>query len=89
MAAQRRLVMRPATWLLIGLAVVLIAVAVVYFTTTATNLPAFFPGHQSGLTKTHYKHGLIFLGFAALALIGAWFTTGPDQGPSVPDPTDS
>ena len=79
MASDRKIVMRPLTWALLALAVVLLVVAAVYFTTTAEHLPGFFPGHQAGSTKTHTKHGLAFLGLAALALIGAWFTTSPDK----------
>jgi hypothetical protein len=75
--------MRPATWALIALAVVLIIVAVVYFTTTAGNLPSFFPGHQAGSAHKHTKHGLVFLGLAVLALIGAWFTTAPAKRDAV------
>jgi hypothetical protein len=76
-AAQRKIVMRPLTWLLIVIGVLFVVVAVVYFTTQAQHLPAFFPGHQAGSTKTHTKHGLAMLGLAAVAFIGAWFTTSP------------
>jgi len=79
-ATERKIVMRPLTWVLIALAVVFVIAAVVYFTTTATHLPAFFPGHQSGSTKKHTKHGLVMLGLAVVALIGAWFTTAPRDG---------
>jgi hypothetical protein len=77
MPAERKIVMRPLTWVLIALAVVFVIAAVVYFTTTATHLPSFVPGHQAGSTKTHTKHGLVMLGLAVVALIGAWFTTAP------------
>jgi cytochrome b561 len=82
-ANQRKIVMRPLTWALIALAVVFIVVAVVYFTTTATNLPGFFPGHQAGSAKTHAKHGLAVLGLAAVSLLGAWMTSSPDKTTSV------
>jgi amino acid permease len=68
---------RPLTAVLIVVAIALVAVAVVYFTTTATKLPSFFPGHQAGSTRHHTKHGIAVLGLAVLALIGAWFTTSP------------
>jgi hypothetical protein len=77
MAAERKIVMRPLTWVLIGVAVVCVAAAIMYFTTTATHLPSFVPGHQAGSTKTHTKHGIAMLGLAVVALIGAWFTTAP------------
>jgi uncharacterized RDD family membrane protein YckC len=56
---------------------VLIVIAVVYFVEPAKSLPGFFPGHQSGSTHHHVKHGIaaLALGLAALAL--AWFQTGP------------
>jgi hypothetical protein len=78
-AERPKIVMRPLTWVLIAVGVVFIVAAFVYFTTTATNLPGFFPGHQAGSTKTHTKHGLVMLGLAAMAFIGAWFTTSPDR----------
>jgi hypothetical protein len=81
-ATDRRVVMRPLTWALIVLALVLFAVAVVYFTTAAKDLPAFFPGHTTGSTKTHTKHGLVFVGLGVIALIGAWFTTAPKDDPA-------
>jgi len=82
MANERKIVMKPLTWALIALAVVFLLLAVVYFTTTATNLPAFFPGHQTGSDKTHAKHGLAMIGLAALALVGAWMTTSPEKSAS-------
>jgi len=72
-----RFQIRPLTWLLIAVAVVFVVLAVVYFVTPANQLPSVLPGHQSGLTKHHTKHGLVALGVAVLALVGAWFTTAP------------
>lgn len=77
MSTQPRIQMRPLTWLLIAVAVVFIALAIVYFVTPANQLPSVFPGHSTTLTKHHAKHGLAALGVAVLALIGAWFTTAP------------
>ena len=77
MADTRKIVMRPLTWVLIAAGVVALGVAAVYVTTSATHLPAFFPGHQAGVTKTHTKHGLVMLGLAVAAFLGAWFTTAP------------
>jgi hypothetical protein len=62
---------------MIVLAVALVVVAVVYFTSTAGNLPSFFPGHLAGSVHHHVKHGLAALTLAVAALIGAWFTTAP------------
>jgi uncharacterized membrane protein len=79
LADQRKIVMRPWTWALIALAIVFIVLAVVYFTTAASDLPAFAPGHQAGSDKTHTKHGLAMLGLAAVSLVGAWMTSSPDN----------
>jgi amino acid permease len=76
-ADRTRFKIRPLTAVLIVLAVVFVALGVVYFTTTASKLPSFFPGHQAGSTRHHTKHGIAMLGLAVLALIGAWFTTSP------------
>jgi hypothetical protein len=41
----------------------------------------------------HLKHGLAFLGLAAVALVGAWFTTAPGKavkpGDETPTPLGS
>jgi hypothetical protein len=70
---------RPLTILLVLLALILIAGSVVYFTTTAANLPSFFPGHAAHSAKHHVKHGLALIVLALLVLGGAWFTTAPDR----------
>ena len=78
-AEHRKVVMKPLTWALIALAVVFVAVAVVYFTKSAADLPSFFPGHDAGSTTTHTKHGLAMLGLAVVSLAGAWMTTAPGK----------
>lgn len=77
MADQRNIVFRPLTWVLVAVAGVFVIVGIVYLIKTANDLPGFFPGHEAGATKHHTKHGLVMFGLAALALIGAWFTTSP------------
>jgi cytochrome b561 len=72
---------RPLTIGLVLLAVVLVAIAVVYFTKTAADLPGFFPGHAAHATKHHYKHGVAVILLALLALGAAWFTTAPERSP--------
>jgi hypothetical protein len=55
---------------LAGLA--LIALAVVYLTMPADQLPAFLPGHEAGVMRVHMKHGAI-AGAAGVVLIAiAW-----------------
>ncbi len=70
---------RPLTILLVVLAIALVAGGVVYFTETAHDLPAFFPGHDVHSTTHHTKHGLALITLAAVALGAAWFTTAPER----------
>jgi hypothetical protein len=52
------------------LGVVLLVVAAVYFLVPADQLPGFFPGHQAGVTRVHYKHGIVS-GVAGVLLLAA------------------
>lgn len=70
---------RPLTIVLVLVAVGLVGLGVVYFTTTAGRLPSLMPGHEAGSARHHIKHGLAMIGLAVIALIGAWFTTSPDR----------
>jgi hypothetical protein len=58
------------------LGVVLIVIAVVYFTKTSNHLPWFFPGHDAKHAYHHTKHGILAPVLGVLALIGAWMTAG-------------
>ena len=40
----------PISWILIAAGIVFAVVAVIYLTTTANNIPSFFPGH------VHLRH---------------------------------
>jgi hypothetical protein len=75
MTKNRQLII-PAV--LLGL--VLIVIAIIYWVSTASGLPSFFPGHQAGSSTHHVKHGIaaFMLGLASLAF--AWFQTGPAGG---------
>ena len=77
MSTAPRFQMRPLTWLLVGVALLFVVLAVVYFVTPANQLPSVLPGHDAHLTKHHTKHCLAMLGLAVVALVGAWFTTAP------------
>ena len=55
----------------LGLA--LIAVAVMYFMMPADALPGFFPGHEAGVTRMHYKHGIVAAVGGVVLLIAARF----------------
>ena len=63
-------------------AVVLFVIAFVYWIEPAGSLPGFFPGHASGSSHHHVKHGIaaFLLGVAALVL--AWFQSGPRRRPA-------
>jgi len=57
----------------IVLGLVLIAIAVTYFMMPADQLPAFFPGHEAGVTRIHMKHGIVS-GVAGVVLLAiGWF----------------
>jgi hypothetical protein len=62
------------------LGVVLVIIAIIYWVSTASSLPSFFPGHQAGSSTHHFKHGLgaFLLGLACFVF--AWFQTGPASG---------
>lgn len=74
-----KLKVRPLTILLIVLAILFVAGGIYYFVTPAHDLASFVPGHETHGTNHHVKHGLFLIGLAVLALIGAWFTTAPEQ----------
>jgi hypothetical protein len=61
------------------LGIALIVVAVIYWVEPAKSLPSFFPGHESGSTHHHVKHGIaaLIVGLALLAL--AWFQSAPSR----------
>lgn len=43
--------------MVLGLA--LLVIAVIYFLMPANALPGFFPGHETGLARMRYKHGIV------------------------------
>ena len=59
------------------LGVLLLVVAALYFAEPAKSLPSFFPGHSSGSTHHHAKHGIAALVVALACFVFAWFQTGP------------
>ena len=74
-----KLRIRPLTIVLIVVAAIFVVAGIVYFVRPANDLPSFMPGHATGSTKHHVKHGIAMFAVAAVALIGAWFTTAPDR----------
>jgi amino acid permease len=77
---------RALILLAVALGVVLLVVSVVYFASTASSLPSFFPGHQSGSSHHHTKHGIAALVVALGCFAFAWFQSGPRRpaGPGAP-----
>jgi protein-S-isoprenylcysteine O-methyltransferase Ste14 len=73
---------RALTAAAVVLAVLLLVVAVVYFAEPAKSLPSFFPGHSSGSTHHHVKHGVAALVVGLALLAFAWFQTGPRERPT-------
>jgi hypothetical protein len=57
------------------LGVVLLVVAAVYFLVPADQLPGFLPGHEAGVARMHYKHGIVS-GVAGLVLLAAGMWAG-------------
>jgi hypothetical protein len=57
-------------------ALIFVVLAVVYFTRSAQDLPSFLPGHQTGVTRHHTKHGIAMLGLAVFAVVGGWMLSG-------------
>lgn len=55
------------------LGLVLIVIAVVYFLLPADQLPGFFPGHEAGVTRMHYKHGIVSGAIGVVLLAVGWF----------------
>jgi hypothetical protein len=61
--------------ILSALGVVLLIIASVYFLIPADQLPSFFPGHETGVTRMHYKHG-IASGVLGMVLVAAGVWAG-------------
>jgi hypothetical protein len=57
------------------LGVVLLVIAAVYFLVPADQLPGFLPGHETGVTRVHVKHGIVS-GVAGVVLIAAGIWMG-------------
>ena len=70
---------RVLVWLAMIAGAVLIVLAIVYWALPAKSLPSWLPGHESGSSHHHIKHGIaaFLLGLACFAY--AWFQTGPKR----------
>ena len=56
---------------LLGLA--LLVIAAMYFLMPADALPSFFPGHEAGVMRMHYKHGIVSAVIGVALLAAGWF----------------
>jgi hypothetical protein len=57
------------------LGVLLLVIAAVYFLLPADQLPGFFPGHEAGVARMHYKHGVV-AAVAGVVLLAAGVFAG-------------
>ena len=53
--------------------VLLLIVAGFYFVFPADQLPAFFPGHEAGVSHVHMKHGIVAGAAGIVLLIAGWW----------------
>ena len=61
-----------------------LAAGIVYFTTPARSLPAFFLGHAAGVARHHTKHGAAAVTVAVALFLLAWVSSGTrNQNPHV------
>jgi hypothetical protein len=66
----------PLSWLLIVIGLLFIALAVVYLTTTAPDLPSFIPGHVAHVkhARKYSKRGIAAIVVAVAAFVGVYYT---------------
>ena len=57
----------------IVLGIALLVVAGMYFLMPADALPSFFPGHETGLARMRYKHGMVSGAAGVVLLALGWF----------------
>ena len=50
----------------------LVALAVMYFTMPADQLPGFLPGHEAGVARLHMKHGAVAAAAGLALLAVSW-----------------
>lgn len=57
----------------IVLGIALIVVAAIYLLLPAYQLPSFFPGHETGLTRIRLKHGMASGAVGVVLLAVGWW----------------
>ncbi len=62
------------------LGILLIAIAIIYWVSSASGLPSVFPGHKAGSSTHHVKHGSAAFLLGIACFVFAWFQTGPAGG---------
>lgn len=60
----------------VALGILFLVIAIVYWVDSASSLPSFFPGHESGSSHHHVKHGIAAAIVALGCFVFAWFQTG-------------
>jgi hypothetical protein len=65
----------PIAWALIVVGLVFVALAIIYFTTTAPDLPSFIPGHVEKVrhARKYNKRGIASVVVAVLAFGAAYY----------------
>jgi amino acid transporter len=63
----------------IALGILFLVIAIVYWVDTASSLPSFFPGHESGSSHHHVKHGIAAAVVALGCFVFAWFQSGGER----------
>ncbi len=53
--------------------VLLLVAAGFYFIFPADQLPAFFPGHEAGVSRIHFKHGIIAAAAGVGVIAAGWW----------------
>ena len=61
------------------LGVIFLVIAIDLLDHDAGSLPSFFPGHESGSTHIHFKHGLAAAIVGLGCFVFAWFQTGGER----------
>ena len=65
----------------VALGILFLVIAIVYWADSASSLPTFFPGHESGSAHHHVKHGIAAAIVALGCFVFAWFQTGGGPRP--------
>ena len=61
------------------LGIALIALAIYYWAEPAKSLASWVPGHESGSSHHHVKHGIASFLVGVALLIFAWFQSAPKR----------